>query len=68
MCSKNCPYCLLDKKTELIAFPVGNLSRKGKESGNIVTDLPFNVSETVTEHEGTLKEPSRGSERCHCLC
>lgn len=67
-CSKTNPYCLHSKEPELVAFPVGSLSWKGKDSINIVTELPFNVSEMVTEHKGTLKEVSRGCKCFHCLC
>lgn len=67
-CSKPGSYCLHSKKPDLVAFPIGNLSRKGKNSINIVTELPFNALVMVTEHKSTWKEMSRRSEHCHCLC
>lgn len=57
---KTRPYCLHSKEPEWDAFPVGSLSGKGKDSINNVTELPFNISEKVTEQKGTLKEVSRG--------
>lgn len=68
MVLKTCPYCLHSKEPEWVAFPVGSLSWKGKDSINNVTELPFNISEMVTEQKGTLKELSRGHECFDCLC